>query len=858
VASVDSAGHQGSGNNFAATISDNGRFVAFCSDEALVFDDTNNLTDVYVRDRQTGVTERVSVSSTGAQAVRGQALSPSFCGRISMSADAGFVAFDSHASGLVPGPRGAEGDVYVRGRLAGTTEQVSVSSAGQPGNADSRNPAISGDGRFVAFDSNATNLVAGSAGFFQPQVYVRDRLAGTTEVVSVSSVGVPANAGSNFPSISADGRFVAFQSVATNLAPLTFPGFPHAYVRDRQTGTTELVGPCDQTFGCQPAISGDGRFVAFTSHFHLVPDKTTRFVDVFVRDRQTGVIERASVSSVGEEGNNEGGESPSVSADGRFVVFTSFASNLVAGDTNAKFDVFVRDRGQTPGSAAIRPIADASGPYLGWATSSPVATTWINFDGSKSFDPSGGALTARWDFGDNTPPVVVNGTANPVAHAYASPGKYTVTLVVNNGTTDSEPATTTVEVFAELPADAVVVTPFCGAPGDEVHVSGIVAPLSLVQGGWNLNRGPLVLDPVTVGIPGDAQTVPRRLPRLSFNTTFILPAGLPPGAYPAGVQSGPTGSFTIPCPTPADRPPVANAGGPYAGGIGQTITFDGSLSSDPEGQPLTYTWDFGDGTTGSGVRPQHAYTAPGIHVATLIVNDGVQSSFPTIGTRAFAKVTISPNSTIVPDSIPPVTTASVSPPANAAGWHRVAVSINLTATDESGGSGVKEIHVALTGAQEGNGVVAGNSASVSISPEGVTTVTYFAVDNAGNQEAPKTLSVRIDRTPPVLSGLPGAGCTLWPPDHKLIRVATVMASDALSGIAPGSFVVSASSNEQPLATGSGHTSPDIVVTGGSVDLRAERSGTGSGRVYTITVSASDMAGNASTATATCTVPHDHH
>jgi hypothetical protein len=154
--------------------------------------------------------------------------------------------------------------------------------------------------------------------------------------------------------------------------------------------------------------------------------------------------------------------------------------------------------------------------------------------------------------------------------------------------------------------------------------------------------------------------------------------------------------------------------------------------------------------------------------------------------------------------------------------------VALTATDESGGSGVKEIHFALSGAQTGSKVVSGSDAAVLISSEGTTTLTYFAVDNAGNQEAPKTITVRIDRTQPVISGLPAAGCTLWPPDHRLVTVASVTVSDSRSGLAPGSLVVTGVSSEPENGLGDGDTAPDIVIVGGTVQLRAERAGTGPG------------------------------
>jgi hypothetical protein len=207
------------------------------------------------------------------------------------------------------------------------------------------------------------------------------------------------------------------------------------------------------------------------------------------------------------------------------------------------------------------------------------------------------------------------------------------------------------------------------------------------------------------------------------------------------------------------------------------------------------------------------------------------------------------------DATPPSTVATPSPGPNANGWNKGTVTVALASTDNPGGSGVKEIHVTLAGALTDSQVVPGGSANVSITAEGTTTVTYFAVDNTGNQENSKALTVRIDKTPPAISGMPPADCTLWPPDHRLVQVAAVTAGDALSGLA-GAPQVTAISNEPETGTGVGDTSPDIVINGGTVQVRSERAGIGPGRVYTIAARASDVAGNTAKVTGTCTVPRD--
>ena len=220
------------------------------------------------------------------------------------------------------------------------------------------------------------------------------------------------------------------------------------------------------------------------------------------------------------------------------------------------------------------------------------------------------------------------------------------------------------------------------------------------------------------------------------------------------------------------------------------------------------------------------------------------------------------NFAVYSDAVDPVTTATINPAPNANGWNQAAVSVSLEATDLASGLNdtppgwVDLLRYSLAGAQTGTEtVVAGHSASFGVAAAGVTRVSYSATDAAGNEEDARTLDVKIDGAPPVLSGLPSEECTLWPANHELQRVAVLRASDAVSGIAPGSFQVNATSNE-PMDPG------DVAVTededgGLIVELRAERSGGNkSGRVYNLTVTAQDIAGNEVTRTATCTVPHD--
>ena len=345
--SVDSAGVQANDSSEYASISADGNFVVFVSNATnLVAGDANGVPDVFVHDRQGGTTERVSVSSTGTEGDAGSG----YYGQFAISADNRFVAFTSYASNLVAGDTNGVSDVFVRDRALGTTERVSISTSGAEGNLASQGASISADGRFVGFSSDASNLVVGDTNGALDG-FVRDRVKSKTERVSVSSAGAQGNNGSGVTSISADGRFVAIETSATNFDPTDTDWCTDVYVRDRRNGTTERVSI--PTFGvqvnvpCSPAtsmISADGRFVAFDNcSTTLVAGDTNGCLDVFVRDRIANTTERVSVSTAGVQANDNA-YITAISADGRFVAFISVASNLVAGDTNAAADVFVRDR----------------------------------------------------------------------------------------------------------------------------------------------------------------------------------------------------------------------------------------------------------------------------------------------------------------------------------------------------------------------------------------------------------------------------------------------------------------------------------------------------------------------------------
>jgi len=342
---VSSAGTQGTSGANRPRLSADGRFASFTSPSAnLVASDTNGVADIFVHDRQSGQTTRVSVDSAGVQA-------NGTCGQSDISADGRFVVFESSATNLVAGDTNGRQDIFCHDRQTGVTTRASLGAAGQQALQNCSQASVSADGRFVVFQTDDNALVPGNT-CVGTDVFLRDRQLGTTSWVSTSLTTAQTFTNRQRGRVSDDGNTVVFDSAADDLDANDFNGQNDVFAWSRPTGAITLVsltsgGAQGNGASLDASVSADGRFVVFTSAATNFGSGTGpgngNADDVFVRDRQTGSTTCVSVSSAGVAATTsvQGG---SITDDGRLVAFWSQASGLVPGDTNAVFDCFLHDR----------------------------------------------------------------------------------------------------------------------------------------------------------------------------------------------------------------------------------------------------------------------------------------------------------------------------------------------------------------------------------------------------------------------------------------------------------------------------------------------------------------------------------
>lgn len=340
------SGVEGDGDSSVASVSQDGRYVSFLSRATnLVANDTNGRADVFLRDLQSGTTVRINGTNANGDSEAAW-----------VSPEGRFVAYHSKASNLVAGDTAGKADIFLFDRQTAQTSRVSGPGVdGLEANLDSFSPVVTANGGAVFYLSGASNLVAGDTNG-AADIFRFDTAAGLTTRVSVDGVGGQANGASNAFAVSANGRYLAFQSSASNLVGGDTNGVRDIFWKDLQTGTVKLVSVADSGVqadkaSSNTAISANGRYVAFQSDAtNLVPGDTNQSFDIFVRDMVTEKIHRVSLNGSGGQATGAGGgvgaadsATPAISADGRYVSFHSSANNLVPGDTNGVRDVFVVD-----------------------------------------------------------------------------------------------------------------------------------------------------------------------------------------------------------------------------------------------------------------------------------------------------------------------------------------------------------------------------------------------------------------------------------------------------------------------------------------------------------------------------------
>jgi PKD repeat protein/Tol biopolymer transport system component len=674
--SIDTNEQEADGNSINASISQDGRYVVFDSIAAnLVTNDNNSTWDIYLRDRLNQVTIRLTTSSSGGDS-DGASIDPV------ISDDGTTIVFSSSATNLVEDDANHVADIFRFDVLNNDLLRITASQENNEGNNDSDAPDISADGRYIVYESNATNLTLDEDNNGVTDVFIYDSQTGETERVSVNSEDEEGNGISRNPSVSDDGRFIVFDSQSNNLVDSDNNNVSDIFLRDRLLGETYRVNINDESIEANgsssiPVISGIGTVIAYSSvASNLVENDNNSVRDIFVRDLISGTTSRVSVSNSGAEGDSTTFSSLGMDASGRYIVFYSEASNLVDSDANLAWDVFIHDRelrqtslasidanGQQGNASSFVPAISAGGHYVvfgsgadnlvsednneSWDTFTrvviqpnrvPVADAGddaeiflgesLNLDGSNSSDPDEPTqqLSYFWNV-ESAPPgsvaTIAQDTAVDAVFTPDTTGEYIISLIVNDGEVDSVADEIMVTVVENLSPQAII----------EASVTSGDAPLMISFNGSNSSdpEGAQLLYHWDFADPESLQNSSSQ-----ESDTHIFNQ---PGQYTVALtvtdDFGQTNQaiVVINVTAPNLPPTIQVIASPSSGTIPLTVEFM-SNAIDEDGDTLSYLWSFGDGSSSTEINPVHEFQQEGIFEVSLTVSDG------NFETQDFVQVTV--------------------------------------------------------------------------------------------------------------------------------------------------------------------------------------------------------------------------
>lgn len=639
------AGEQGDASSFYLDMTPDGRFVVFASNATnLVANDTNHTRDIFVLEVATGEIERVSVSSSGAQG-NDRSSWPV------ISDDARHVVFESEASNLTDNDGDRTTDVFLHDRDAGTTRLVSYSTYAGKGNDTSDGVDISGNGRFVVFASKASNLVRNNENR-NTDIFVLDTQASlqVLERVSVSTGGDEGRYGSQFASISADGRYVAFWSGANNLVDNDTNGEEDIFIRDRESGTTAMVsitdGGAQFAEGVKPMIdmSADGNLIAFASDsLDVVAGDTNDVSDIFLRNRYEGTAVRVSENLQGEEADGPSDfDCGSISSNGRFVVFRSSASNLIPNSTSGSYvrdldtgeveQVDVTDMGEAANRGSCGTAVTEDGRYVAF---------WSHATNLVPDDTNGSSDIFLWDRQGTLPPDTDNDgladrddncpyDANPDQHDLdgdAIGDRCDADLDgddVPNSSDNCELVVNPEQADADQDGVGDACDDLTDRDGDTIEDPLDNCPTIANQGQENFD-GDALGDACDADDDGDGQS---DADEQSCGSDPLDAASLAPDLDADDIRDcadddrdgDDVPNDADPFPADGARWILVDAGTDLRAAPGELVAFSGSFT-DPKGStPHQLAWDFGDGSSADGsLTPSHSFAAEGQYEVRLSI-----------------------------------------------------------------------------------------------------------------------------------------------------------------------------------------------------------------------------------------------